>query len=202
MRFVIAGAECALAPIERHGTGRLLIALPCVLVLPFPSYLRCPSVSRECARRYERTGQRPAFDADEERAFLNAGTPNAALKRDASEPQRRVRHVPGVSTKSASSDFHHGSSSSRCMIRTKTRHLARSKAARRRTRARCSDQLRAYSIVSTPLLVPSRHRSAPRAANRPTVTTPGHALMCASTVRGSLMRRPLTSMISLPLSVI
>lgn len=56
--------------------------------------------------------------------------------------------------------------------------------------------------VFTPAGVPSRHSCAFWCANTPTVTTPGHWLTSLSNASGSAMRRPRTSRMCWPLSVI
>mmetsp|Transcript_21396 Transcript_21396/g.82956 ORF Transcript_21396/g.82956 Transcript_21396/m.82956 type:complete len:451 (-) Transcript_21396:5165-6517(-) len=53
----------------------------------------------------------------------------------------------------------------------------------------------------TPSAVPSRQSWARWRANSPTVTTPGHWLISASSAAGSVMARPCTSRIGCPLSV-
>ena len=55
--------------------------------------------------------------------------------------------------------------------------------------------------VRTPCAVPSRHTLALLRAKMPQVTTPGHWLISASSAAGSVIDRPRTSRITLPLSV-
>ena len=58
-----------------------------------------------------------------------------------------------------------------------------------------------FTMVLTPSGVPISATSAPRLANKPTVTTPGIAFMAFSIAIGSRISMPWTSRITLPLSV-